>query len=172
MATVRIGLGGSLAALLALTAACSDEAADSGAGAGASAAGSSQDGGGGTDASAGMNAGSGQDGEGGTGASSGSGGASAGDGGTGGGNAGQGAEDGCESDGDCVLCTLPLAGEMPCCDGCPAVKSQAQCDAERAVASKDCQPGLLPVCPAILCVAPGSPKCESGKCISVPGLEQ
>jgi hypothetical protein len=198
MATARIGLSGSqlAVALLALTvAACSEDRADTGGGAGAGDAGSSQEGGGGTGAragrgtagagtsggsdrdggeagsSAGMNGGSGRDGDGGTGARSGSG-ASAGGGGSGGGDAGPGADDSCESDGDCVLCTLPLADEMPCCDGCPAVQSKAQCDAERAAASKDCQPGLLPVCPAILCAEPGSPKCESGKCISVPGLEQ
>lgn len=145
----------------------------SGAGAGRGGA-SGRGGEGGAGASAGTSGVSGRGGDGGA-ASAGAGGDSAGGGGDGeGGSAGQAdVDDSCESDGDCVLCTLPLSGEMPCCDGCPVVKSQAQCDAERAAAAdEDCKPGLLPVCPTILCVAPGSPKCEAGTCISVPGLEQ
>jgi hypothetical protein len=194
----RFAVCGSLAAIailgLAVVGGCSDDAVDPESGSDASTAGRAQDddGSAGTSAGAGANAGangaagrggggrSGRGGVGGSAAGDGGGGkagasagtgSGAGDGGKGGaGEAGSGADNRCASDGDCVLCTTPLSTELPCCDGCPSVMSRAQCDAERAAAG-ECKPGMLPICPAISCVAPGSPKCEGGMCISVDGFE-
>jgi len=98
------------------------------------------------------------------------GGGDAGSSGSGGGAGG--ADNSCSGDGDCVLCTVPLSTEMPCCAGCPTVMSQAQCEAARAAVPGECKARLIPVCPSILCVAPGSPKCEGGMCVMVDGIQQ
>jgi hypothetical protein len=195
----RFAVCGSLAAIailgLAVVGGCSDDVVDpersdastagraqdddgsagtsAGAGANAGANGAAGRGGGGRSGRGGVGGSAAGDGGGGkAGASAGTGtGSGAGDGGKGGaGEAGSGADNRCASDGDCVLCTTPLSTELPCCDGCPSVMSRAQCDAERAAAG-ECKPGMLPICPAISCVAPGSPKCEGGMCISVDGFE-
>ena len=195
MGGTSIGVAALLAAALVLGGACSDDSAD--AGSDAALQGAERDGGAGTGSGAGRGA-SGGGSQAGSGSHAGSGGASgaggragsseptagrgggntAGDSGGGtGGESGEGGSAGavdnhCSSDADCVLCSTPLSAEMPCCDGCPTVMSQAQCDAMEAAGKGDCQQNLIPVCPAILCVNPGSPKCDNGMCVSVAGLPE
>jgi hypothetical protein len=77
----------------------------------------------------------------------------------------------CSTQADCVLCTLPISDQTPCCDGCPSVLSQKQCAVE--MAKKDeCAADRIAICPAVLCVFPGQPLCMNGQCVAGAGLEQ
>jgi hypothetical protein len=80
------------------------------------------------------------------------------------------ADDSCDDDGDCVLCTLSLGPSLPCCSGCPAVTSAARCEALSAEMRAACPANQLPLCPAVSCAFPGNPSCQNGMCVSSEGL--